>query len=431
MTAEQLKQFQGALQEALKPIKSDLDAKYKEGEEKRTEEHQARITQLEALQGQYEEAITELQKHIDRKEIPPEEQEKEHKFTQFNHFLHDLFKAGPGGRDETDELKTWRESCEEKAGSPSQSAGEAESGGYLIPTEYAEQVLERAMERSDILSRAMVIPMATNKIDIPFLDGFDESQGKVAGNVIWYWKGEEDQYTATDIKLGNVELNLHKCTGLAYMTNEILKFSRPSIEPLVRRAFDVGLNRAITKACIRGTGAGSPLGVLNANCAIEVGKETGQTADTFVFENALNMLARLYSEDESIGDAVWHCNKQLLPQLGVMSVSVGTGGSAIFVNSAQEAPDFRLMGLPLRFSSQMSAIGDSGDAMLNDWRQYLIGQPTGQANAELTQSIHLKFDYDQTAYKFVFYMDGQPWWKEAFIPLYGDTQSPFVKLEAR
>ncbi len=114
-----------------------------------------------------------------------------------------------------------------------------------------------------------------------------------------------------------------------------------------------------------------------------------------------------------------------------MSVSVGTGGSAIFVNSAQEAPDFRLMGLPLRFSSQMSAIGDSGDAMLNDWRQYLIGQPTGQANAELTQSIHLKFDYDQTAYKFVFYMDGQPWWKEAFIPLYGDTQSPFVKLEAR
>lgn len=355
-------------------------------------------------------------------------------FKNFIHFAHDVFKAGAGGRGETEALTTWRgksEVIEKEVGSPSQSAGDAEAGGYLIPTEFSTMLMERAVERSDIMQRAMIIPMATNKLDIPYLDGFNEATGKVAGNIEFLWKGEKAAYAAKDFVLGLIELNLRKCTGLAYMTDEILKFSPISAEPILIRAFDHGLNKALTKAFIRGTGAGQPLGVLNAPATVEVAKEPEQAADTFVYENMLKMFARNYDAEGMNEDAIWQANKAIVPQLGLMNIGVGTGGTALFVVNAQDKPKFTLFGSPLVFNSNFSALGDSGDIMYNDWSQYLIGQPTGQNSYEMQQSIHLKFDYDQTCYKFTFYIDGKPWWAKPFQPEYGDALSPFVKLEAR
>jgi HK97 family phage major capsid protein len=45
-------------------------------------------------------------------------------------------------------------------------------------------------------------------------------------------------------------------------------------------------------AIINGTGAGMPLGVLNAGCLVSVTKESGQKADTIVAENAVKMYHR-------------------------------------------------------------------------------------------------------------------------------------------
>jgi hypothetical protein len=52
---------------------------------------------------------------------------------------------------------------------------------------------------------------------------------------------------------------------------------------------------------------------------------------------------------------------------------------------------------------------------------------------QFASSIHLRFDYDQTAFRFVFRIDGQPWWPTAATPLYAtsDTLSPFVTLAER
>ncbi len=47
-------------------------------------------------------------------------------------------------------------------------------------------------------------------------------------------------------------------------------------------------------AFINGTGAGMPQGILNAGSKITVAKESGQVADTIVFENIVNMWSRLH-----------------------------------------------------------------------------------------------------------------------------------------
>lgn len=356
-----------------------------------------------------------------------------HKFKGVEHFIYDVFKAGSAGRDESDELRDWRKyvekATEKVAGTPTQSAGEAEGGGYAIPIEYAREAWIRQTEMSAIYQNALKLPMTTPTLRIPVLFGYDESSHTVYGNVQWLWKAELKEYEAKDIELEMIELNLQKLTGLSYLSDEIMKFANPAIEPMVKRAFDVGLNRAISRACLRGTGVGQPAGMLDADCTIEISEEDGQPDDTFVLENMLNMQARLYSVDENPA-GFWYANRQLIPQMATMSLPVGTGGSAMFlVSGVQDKPQYSLMGLPVRFSTAMSAIGDSGDIMLIDPSQYIIGEYAG--GVEQVSSIHVQFLYGQTALRFTFWMAGQPGWRTYFTPEYGDTMSPFIKLEAR
>lgn len=369
-----------------------------------------------------------------RAEVDEPEVKKDKKggFRSLSHFCHDIYQAGEGMHRPSETLDTWIRA----AGTPSQAVGDLTSGGALIPVEFSNRFLELGTERSDILNKAMILPMKTNAIDVPYLDGFNETGGKVAGNVLFYWKGEEKQYVASDYEVGGVKLTLNKCTGLAFLTDEIMKFSPNMAEPLLMKAFAKGYIKAITKACIRGTGAGQPLGVLNDSATlITIDKETGQLADTIKLENLTKMFARLYSEEESGGGGVWYTNKTAIPQLLTLSLAVGTGGAAVSINNVQEKPGFVIWGDKVRFSSMMSALGDLGDILYADWSQYLIGFPEGDGDYEVAQSIHqsihLKFDYGQTAFRFTFYMDGRPWWPEKFTPQYGDTMSPFITLAER
>jgi len=116
-----------------------------------------------------------------------------------------------------------------------------------------------------------------------------------------------------------------------------------------------------------------------------------------------------------------------------MNVAVGAGGSTVFLSGTNAAgkPNQSLHGLPLVWTSRMQQLGDTGDIGLFDWSQYLIGQLSGKSGLTTAESAHLKFDYGQTAFRFSFYIDGQPWWPSSFAPLHGDSQSPFVVLAAR
>ena len=69
----------------------------------------------------------------------------------------------------------------------------------------------------------------------------------------------------------------------------------------------------------------------------------------------------------------------------------------------------------------------SGDIILADLSQYIMIDKGGLQSAS---SIHFKFTTDETAFRFVFRVDGQPWWSTALIPFKGssNTLSPFVVL---
>lgn len=308
---------------------------------------------------------------------------------------------------------------------------DAEYGGYLIPEEFRNQLLEVAINQSNVMKMALAIPMATNVINIPFVQGMDRSSGLAFGGVEFKWLDEEATKTESRPKFGKVQLRLKKLAGLVYASDEILEDSPISMEPLLTRMFQEALTWTLDNVFINGTGAGKPLGILNAPCLISVTKETGQDADTILYENITKMYSRMWQKN----NAIWMANDDTFPQLSVMSIAVGTGGTPVWLpaGGASGKPYDTLMGKPIYWTEHCQKLGDLGDILFCDWSQYLIGQKAGAAGGmKFASSIHLKFDSDQTAFRFVFRVDGQPWWNSALTPRYSSaTLSPFVALAER
>jgi HK97 family phage major capsid protein len=318
-----------------------------------------------------------------------------------------------------------------KAAGSSVREGDSEFGGYLVPEEFRNDLLEIAINKSNIMASAMAIPMATNAINIPYIYGVDRSSGLLHGGVQFIWLDEEGQKTETRPKFGKIQLRLKKLAGLVYASDEILEDSPITLEPLLTRMFSDSLGWTLDNVFINGNGAGKPLGVLNAPCLISVDKEVNQPATTILYENILKMYARMYNK----GNAVWYANEDTFKQLSVMSLAVGVGGVPVWLpaGGASGKPYDTLMGKPLIWTEHCQTLGQKGDILFTDWSQYLVGQKTGaDGGMKFASSIHLKFDYDQTAFRFVFRVDGQPWWPAALTPRYSsDTLSPFVALAIR
>lgn len=394
---------------------------------------------LIAKNDELETTVTTLLKVLDKPEESPiledrlEDGKKDrlpHKFNSLNDFMVKLALEGEHRQSTSPELKEWRE-----VSKASQSAGDPATGGALIPTEYVEQIMERARTENPIMANATIIPMETAKVAIPFIDGFDESQGKTFGNGQFFWEGESEIFTETNAVFGTTELNLRKIAASVRVTWEMIKHSAISIEPILGRMFEQSLSTALSRGFIRGTGVKMPKGILADGAhRISIPKATNQVVNTFIYDNILDMVARLYSSGGDIGDGAFIANKTTLPELGKLSVVVGTGGSGIFLanQQIQGKPTFALLGLPVNFDGQMPIVGDEGDITLANWRDgYLVGEPAGGAGMETEQSIHLYFNYGDTSFRAITAIDGAPWWPSEYTPAYGDTQALFVSVNAR
>jgi len=155
---------------------------------------------------------------------------------------------------------------------------------------------------------------------------------------------------------------------------------------------------------------------------------TGQGGATFIYENALAMWSRLLPRSKK--NAVWLINQDLEPQLYSMSLTVGDGGSSVFLPSggASDTPYATLFGRPLIPCEHCSTVGTVGDIILADLSNgYILAEKAG--GPKMAQSISVRFEYDEMAYRMTYRCDGQPLLSTPITPAQGsNTQSHFVAL---
>lgn len=304
------------------------------------------------------------------------------------------------------------------------SSQQSDLGGFLVPEEFRSSILSLALESAVVRPRATVITMGSATTSIPFVDETTHS-GSVFGGMIFYWTPESGALVESEAKFGRVKLEANKLTGYAVVPNELFN-DAPALTTWWNQAAPQGLSFYEDKAFISGDGANQPLGIFNSPAMVTVAKETGQAADTVLFENIVKMYSRMLPS--SLNRAVWLVNQTVLPQLLTMSIAVGTGGAPVVTMNAGDAPQMTMLGRPIIVTEQAAAVGDLNDIVFADLGYYLVGDRQAMSVAV---SEHVKFASDQTAIRIINRVDGRPWVQSALTPLNGSTVSPFVNLAAR
>jgi HK97 family phage major capsid protein len=305
-------------------------------------------------------------------------------------------------------------------------------GGFLVQQDFSQEILQDVFATGILASRCRRIPISGNSNSLK-INGIDETSraSTRSGGILGYWEEEAAEKTASKPKFRKIELNLKKLIGLCYATDELLQ-DASALEGVIRQGFVSEFGFLLDDAIVNGTGAGQPLGILNAGCLVSVSKETGQKAATVVAENVINMYSRLFAQSRP--NAVWLINQNIEPQLFTMSLAVGTGGIPIYMPAGglSGQPYGTLFGRPVIAIEQAATLGTVGDIIFADLPGGYILAEKGGIQSDM--SIHVRFVYDESVFRFVLRVDGQPVRASALTPYKGGssyTQSHFVALATR
>ncbi len=326
------------------------------------------------------------------------------------------------------------------AGPTGMSEGSPSDGGFLVQSDFASDLLQNVYDADEVASRIRRIPIGegSNGLRMNGVDETSRADGSRWGGIRAFWTGEAGLKLASQPKFRRVAMELDKLTGLCYATDELLQ-DATALGAWLAQAFEEEFKFKIGDAIVNGTGAGMPLGFLNSGCTISVPKLAGQPAGSILANNVLAMWARMPSR--SRGNAVWLVNQDAEPNLFQLSIAIknaaGTDNVGGFASPmvSYTPPGTNgnqygmLMGRPVIPSEYCATAGTAGDIILCDLSQYL-GIDKGPM--QQASSIHVRFIYDETVFRFVYRFNGQPLWAAPMTPYRGtNTQSPFVVLQSR
>lgn len=305
--------------------------------------------------------------------------------------------------------------------------GVGADGGYLVPPDYRTAILKAIMGEDSLLSMTDQWQTQSNTLVIP---ADETTPWQTSGGIQAYWESEAGQKTQSKVALKEKTVKLNKLTALIPVSEELLE-DAPSLDSYLQKKIPEKFGFAVNLALVQGTGVGEPQGILNCPSKVTVSKESGQSADTIVFENIVNMYSRMYGPLRR--NAVWLINQDIEPQLYTMSFE-GTSSSVpayMPANGLAGSPYATLMGRPVIPTQACETLGDLGDILFCAWDQYLTAMRTTGIRSDV--SIHLWFDYDVVAYRFVMRLGGQCWWSSAISGRDTGTSSmgAFIALEAR
>jgi len=307
--------------------------------------------------------------------------------------------------------------------------GTPSDGGFLVQQDFSTVLLQDVFETGVLSSRCRMQPISGGSNGIT-INGVDETSRASSrfGGILGYWLDEAGEKTASRPKFRKIELKLKKLIGLCYATDELLD-DAPALGSFIEQGFKSEFGFLVDNAIVNGSGAGQPLGILNSGCLVSVAKEAGQGAKTILAENVMNMYSRMFAASRS--NAVWLINQDIEPQLFQMSISVGTGGIPVYMPAGglSGLPYGTLFGRPVLPIEHAATLGTQGDIIFADLNGYVLAQKDG---IKADTSIHVKFVYDESVFRFVMRIDGQPVRSTPLTPAKGsNTQSHFITLDTR
>lgn len=310
------------------------------------------------------------------------------------------------------------------------SEGVPSDGGFFVQSDFQNEITSEIMTSGQLISMTNQRTVSTNanSLTVNAEDETSRANGSRHGGVRAYWAAEGASVTASKPKYRQMVLNLNKLMAVCYVTDEELQ-DAAFLGQQVQAAFTEELTFKAEDAIVNGTGAGQPLGILNAGCLVSITKETGQVAATIVEDNIYKMYARMFARSTS--NAAWLINQDCWPQIFKLSHTGGTGDVPMFIPAGQigSGPGGSLLGRPIMPIEYCQTLGTKGDIYLADMGRY---KTITKGAVQSAWSMHVQFLTDEMCFRIVWRFEGQPDRASALTPFKGtNTQSAFISLNDR
>jgi HK97 family phage major capsid protein len=301
-------------------------------------------------------------------------------------------------------------------------------GGFAVPPDFRSAIWQKVMAQPSLLSMCDLIPTASNNFTVPKdnVAPWDDTTGIRAN-----WTGEAAAKAQSKPDLDTMTVKLNKLTVLVPMTDELLD-DAPAMNAYVTRKAADKIDFKVSLAIVDGTGTGQPLGILRSPARVTVARLTGEGAGALIYPNVNAMWAHMAAQHRP--GAVWLVHPMVDEQLPLMAFTrVATEPANpipvyLPANSIAGNPYATLYGRPVITTECCNALGTEGDIIFTNLSQYLALTKGG---VRQDVSIHVYFENDVTAFRFVLRIGGRPWWDETLASRVGPYQtSPYVTLGA-
>lgn len=294
------------------------------------------------------------------------------------------------------------------------------SGGFLVQQDMQAGILQRMYGVGGLLSKFNPMTVSGNGMLINAVDETSRADGSRFGGVLGYWLAEGGTKTATKPKFRQIDLKLKKVAALCYATDELLE-DEVALESWINQYVPEELRFKVEDAIMNGDGVGKPLGILASPALVSATRTDANEIDHL---DIARMWARRWV---GASDYVWFAS----PNIHVQLIQMAVGQMPVYLppGGMSAAPYGSIYGRPVIETEYNPALGSVGDLLLVSPSQYALIQKGG---IQAASSIHVQFVTDETAFRFVYRVDGEPAWNSALTPFNGssDTVSPFVALAA-
>lgn len=251
------------------------------------------------------------------------------------------------------------------------SGGTDANGGYTVPEEFYGRVIEKMSATPSIRKLATVIPMNSDKMNIP-----------VEGNEMsFYWPTENNAITASDPTFGEVELTPNLLAGLVKMSRQLVEDSGVNILDYLARIIARGLIKEEDSKFTGGSGTGQPKGFRQYT----VTQTDSQAGATLAYTDVVNLFFLL-------GEAYRDNAVFMTSDNGAKALAsiIDSANRPVFIPEASTDGLYRLFGKPLMINSNIpSNLGvgtDETELWFGDFSFYLVGDREGVSVEYSTQA---------------------------------------------
>ena len=239
------------------------------------------------------------------------------------------------------------------------SEGTDSEGGYLVPDEY-ENTLVQALEGENVIrGRSHVITTSNGTHKIPVV----ASKGEAS------WIDENGAYPEDDDTFAQVNIDAHKIGTIIKVSEELLNDSAFNLESYFAQEFGRRIGTKEEEAFINGNGSSKPTGILaSAEVGVTTASDKAITADELI--DLFYSLKGVYRRN-----AVWVLNDTTVKAIRKLK---DNNGQYIWQPALKDGDHDTLLGRPILTTGAMPEIAaDAKPVIFGDISYYWIGDRQG------------------------------------------------------